>query len=411
MIRIYAHRDPKTAAWLSPDEHAGLWACRKHVGWQTNQFVPQLQALRDSDRWFEVREYDETAKGRGMYLMFCGNKDDLQECVGLAALKPEVRDRINAGELDLLVVFTHEGFDDWTLKEWQNYFCTHLGQIGLTRANSVKVLLGVNSLEMSNHRDWRVQWIYYPFIEAMTQTQALKVFRDQPWPTTDFTGRQHRFLSLGGVMRVHRLIMTMYLEYLGITEHAYVSMQPTHLPWDHYVEKNNNMHYGISCNAEFKKFLDQNKIPSGSYANSNDRHRDSHVTGWFNTGDYYRESCVDLVQETHYAMWNCTFLTEKTYRPMVYGLPFMINGCRNSLDTLRREGYQTFPELWDEGYQDLMAGINPIMHIGDELKKFVLRNDFYTVLNSAPIQEKLRHNQRLFFERNHAQLLHDALCK
>lgn len=409
MIRIYAHRDLKTAKWLSPEEHAGLWSCRKPVGWTTDAFVTQLNGLRDSGRWFETREYDQNAKGRGMYLMFNGTKDDLQECVGLATLQPDVRDRINAGELDLLVVFTHEGFDDWTLKEWQDRFCTRLTRVGITREHSVRVLLGVNSLEMSQHRDWRVDWIYYPFIEALVQMQAQRFFQDQDMPSTDFTNRRHRFLSLGGVMRVHRLIMTLYLEYLGITEHGFITMQPSHLPWNHYVEKGSNLHYGICSNSDFKMFLDKNKTVTGDYTNSNDRHTQSHVSGWFNTDAYYRNCCVELVQETHYAMWNCTFPTEKTYRPMVYGLPFMINGCRGSLDTLRREGYQTFPELWDEGYQDMTAGINPIMHIGQQLEKIITRDDFVDVLNSGPIQEKLQHNQKLFMSRDHAKLLHDVL--
>ena len=409
MIRIYAHQDPKTVKWQSPEEKANLWSCRKPVGWTTDAFVHQINSLRDKERWFEIRDYNENSKGRGMYLMFNGNKDDLQECVGLATLQPEIRDRINNGELDLLVVFTHEGFDDWTLKEWQDRFCTRLSRVGITREHSVRVLLGVNSMEMSQHRDWRVDWIYYPFVEALTQTQAHRFFRDQELPSTDFTNRKHRFMSLGGVMRVHRLIMTMYLEYLGIAEHGFITMQPSHLPWNHYVEKGSNLHYGICSNTDFKMFLDKHKTVSGDYASSNDRHNQSHVAGWFNTDAYYRESCVELVQETHHAMWNCTFPTEKTYRPMVYGLPFMINGCRGSIDTLHREGYQTFPELWDEGYQDMSAGVNPIMHIGQELSKLITRPDFVELLNSGPVQEKLRHNQQLFMSRNHAQLLHDAL--
>lgn len=409
MIRIYAHRDLKTAKWLSPEEHQGLWSCRKPVGWTTDAFVSQILSIKNSNQWFEIREYEETAKGRGMYLMFNGNKDDLQECVGLATLKPEVRDKINSGQLDLLVVFTHEGFDDWTLKEWQDRFCTRLSRVGITRERSVRVLLGVNSMEMSQHRDWRVDWIYYPFVEALTQNQAQRFFQDQSLPSTDFSNRKHRFMSLGGVMRVHRLIMTMYLEYLGITDHGLITMQPTHLPWNHYVEKGSNLHYGITSNASFKMFLDRQKTVAGDYSNSNDRHVNSHISGWFNTDQYYRESCIDLVQETHHAMWNCTFLTEKTYRPLVYGVPFLINGCRGSLDTLRREGYQTFPELWDEGYQDMSAGVNPIMMIGQQLAQLIERTDFVELLNSAPIQEKLRFNQQLFMSRNHAQLLHDVL--
>jgi len=409
MIRIYSHQDPATMQWQSPDEFHKLWPTTKPHGWNTDIFINQLNQFRDSAKYFEVREYTPDIKRPGQYLMFCGTIHHLQDHAALSVIPVDVRDKVNEGMLDLLVVFTHESFDDRTLKEWQDQFCTRLNRIGITRADSVKVLLGTNSLEMGHHRDWRVKWIYYPFCEAMYQQQAQKFFHNQELLSTDFSDRKHKFLFLGGVLRVHRLIMALYLEYMDLQSHGLISFQPSQLPWDHYVAKGSVFHYGISCNPDFKIFLEKNKVLSGTYLNSNDRHNNTQNVGWFNTDELHRQCMIEVVNETHHAMWNCTFLTEKTYRPIVYGMPFMINGCRGSLHTLRQCGYQTFPELFEEGYDDMNAGIGPVMHIVQNLKNICDRPDLMEVLQSSPVQEKLKYNQRLFWERNHTQMIHDAL--
>ena len=46
------------------------------------------------------------------------------------------------------------------------------------------------------------------------------------------------------------------------------------------------------------------------------------------------------------------FLTEKTFKPMAYGMPFMIFGNRNSLKRVRELGFKTFPEWFDESYDE-----------------------------------------------------------
>ena len=44
------------------------------------------------------------------------------------------------------------------------------------------------------------------------------------------------------------------------------------------------------------------------------------------------------------------FITEKSYKPMVVRRPFVIMGHHRILQDLRADGYETFPELWDESY-------------------------------------------------------------
>jgi hypothetical protein len=43
-------------------------------------------------------------------------------------------------------------------------------------------------------------------------------------------------------------------------------------------------------------------------------------------------------------------LTEKTFKPIALGMPFVIVGTRGSLEYLRSYGFRTFADIWDESY-------------------------------------------------------------
>jgi hypothetical protein len=43
-------------------------------------------------------------------------------------------------------------------------------------------------------------------------------------------------------------------------------------------------------------------------------------------------------------------LTEKTFKPIAMGMPFVIVGTQGSLKYLRSYGFRTFEHIWDESY-------------------------------------------------------------
>jgi hypothetical protein len=45
-------------------------------------------------------------------------------------------------------------------------------------------------------------------------------------------------------------------------------------------------------------------------------------------------------------------LTEKTFKPIAMGMPFVIVGTQGSLRYLREYGFRTFEGIWDESYDD-----------------------------------------------------------
>jgi hypothetical protein len=62
-------------------------------------------------------------------------------------------------------------------------------------------------------------------------------------------------------------------------------------------------------------------------------------------------SLIHVVTETVYR-GNRNHLTEKSFKPIVMQQPFIIQSCKGSLEYLRRYGFKTFGDFWDESYDE-----------------------------------------------------------
>ena len=72
---------------------------------------------------------------------------------------------------------------------------------------------------------------------------------------------------------------------------------------------------------------------------------------WLSLFKESAESLLYLVTET-VATGRRHHLTEKTFKPIALGMPFVIVGTKGSLRYLRSYGFQTFDGIWDESYDD-----------------------------------------------------------
>ena len=70
---------------------------------------------------------------------------------------------------------------------------------------------------------------------------------------------------------------------------------------------------------------------------------------WLSLFDQSAESLLYLVTETVY-VGRRHHLTEKTFKPIALGMPFVIVGTKGSLEYLRSYGFRTFEGIWDESY-------------------------------------------------------------
>jgi hypothetical protein len=88
---------------------------------------------------------------------------------------------------------------------------------------------------------------------------------------------------------------------------------------------------------------------------------------WLDLFDQSAESLLYLVTET-VATGRRLHLTEKTFKPIAMGMPFIIVGTQGSLRYLRSYGFKTFGDLWDESYDDEPDDSRRIEKIAQVLK-------------------------------------------
>ena len=97
------------------------------------------------------------------------------------------------------------------------------------------------------------------------------------------------------------------------------------------------------------------------------------------------------------------FVTEKTYMPFVNYHPFIITSGPGCLEYLRSEGYETFPELFDESYDTITNRASRLNVIMNNIER-LCNNDIQTLHTAYwNIWDKLEHNHNHFFKRNHIQ--------
>lgn len=98
--------------------------------------------------------------------------------------------------------------------------------------------------------------------------------------------------------------------------------------------------------------------------------------------------CVETITEPGP---DTVFLTEKTFKPIALRHPFMIVGCKGSLQLLRETGFETYSNLFDESYDSLPNDTQRIDHIHHQVKNFQFHR--YDTLT----REKMEYNHRLFY--------------
>lgn len=118
----------------------------------------------------------------------------------------------------------------------------------------------------------------------------------------------------------------------------------------------------------------------------------------YNILDYYPTIFLDLVVET-YITGLTFFPTEKTFRPIIAKTPFIIMGPCGYLGNLKRMGFKTFSNWWDESYDEFsnFERLKKIKIVIDEISKYSMEK---TAKLYDEMHAVLEHN------RNHLKNLH-----
>lgn len=112
-----------------------------------------------------------------------------------------------------------------------------------------------------------------------------------------------------------------------------------------------------------------------------------------NCQDIYKRIGVDLVTETA-MQYPYNFITEKTFRPIANGRPFIILGPTHTLSFLQSLGFMTFSSIIDETYDDLIDPELRFDAVCVTVKNFINRSMKLIVRDIQSIESLLIHNQQ-----------------
>jgi hypothetical protein len=178
-----------------------------------------------------------------------------------------------------------------------------------------------------------------------------------------------KFLNLNRRWRLHRPLLITLLKSRNLLDSGYISFAPSddNETWDNVYHKLQHIH---SNNKIIKKILDNNKdiqkLPP-MYLDTEDlvTNRAEHET---TIADYYVETYFSIVNETTYYE-NTPFLSEKIFKTIAMGHPFILATAPNSLQYLKELGYKTYAPFINESYDSIEDPGNRMLAILDEVKR------------------------------------------
>jgi hypothetical protein len=221
--------------------------------------------------------------------------------------------------------------------------------------------------------------------------------RFQPWSMATDKPRQFEFTALNRVHKWWRASAMADLHYHGILKHSLWSYNTSCLIED--LECNNPLELDSinGWRSRVKHFLSE-----GPYVcdTPNDAAHNDHRA--VNT-DLYLNSYCHLVIETLFDVDGSggAFLTEKTFKCIKFGQPFVIIGPGGSLKTLRDQGYRVFDHAIDNSYDLIENNTERWLAVRETIKK-IQSQDLHRWYLSCLTD--VQHNQRLFESMAHNSL-------
>jgi hypothetical protein len=92
------------------------------------------------------------------------------------------------------------------------------------------------------------------------------------------------------------------------------------------------------------------------------------------------------------------FLCEKSYKPLACKHPFIMASTQGNLAYLRSQGFESFPELFDESYDDIADWRRRVDRVAELARDFDVRS-----IDNPQTKEKLLYNSARFFDQQLTQ--------
>lgn len=402
MINFYSHWVKDRSIWNSCHEEISWWPQKLRDPWTSNLLIQDIKNWPGSIKYFRVHDINTAHVIKGQYLIVHTNRYGMQDCQGLACMNIPIVDAINRGAVDLTVMFVHDTLVDLDFAQFQQDVIRRLRMMNLQRPGAVNIIMGTNFKTMSDHNELGIKWLFYPWYAGLLQNSWRRDLRGQLPDIIDIATKPLAYMSLGGKNFDHRVKLVRRLEQLGLCDRGIITMSRRTQPDLTLSDKVSGTDFAQWLNAN--PAMDQER-----YIDSADG-----ITGsakpLLGSRGFYARAAWDVVQETTNTVQQGAFLTEKTFRSMIMGVPFIVNGDRGYLTTLRNLGYQTFGEFINEDYDNIDDPDQRVLAVADEIQKMCAWSTDHKRSIWPKLRDILEHNQQLCANTEHLRNVHDLLC-
>lgn len=187
------------------------------------------------------------------------------------------------------------------------------------------------------------------------------------------------FVTFAGVPRNHRQTFAQWLPELG---------------YSNFIYRMNKQDYGM-C-ADNIDVVDFSKVPGdiSQWFESSAQHTPIphfHILGRI-PDIMMNQACFNLVLESDFD-YPVFYTTEKTIRPLLMGMPFVLASSPGHLGYLHQLGFKTYGDLWDESYDTITNNqqrLRAVFDLCNQLGKF----DWHG--NRKTLQKIGQHNRANF---------------
>lgn len=310
------------------------------------------------------------------------------DCDYFSLMSPRVKTRLVSGDLRVLFSY-HEGDNPFTIKHRLDQLC---------KQNNLPITC-YHFLSANTIADQIPGFSYFPDHEYFFRY----LNRDQTVAEFDARLRPYRFTALN---RTHKWWRATVMADL----------------WRQDLLKNSLWSYNIGCGIDDRpednpiqidafpglKNAIETFLKNGPYfcdGNDDQMHNNHHSVNI----DLYLQSYCHLVIETFFDADGSggSFITEKTYKAIKFGQPFIMIGPPKSLCALRKQGYKTFDHMIDNSYDEIIDNTKRWVAVQDVIKKISCLDIHEWFL---ACESDIRHNQQQFLE-NTNQGLYDLLSR
>lgn len=334
-------------------------------------------------------------------------------------------------KLKALILFQEEGTDGWVF-EGVVKFARKLSSLGIDEKNIVIVVGDLHRTYTEYFKPFKVYGFDWWQIKHQITCKSRYSGTSYLWTSTrrydkpldaeglkreafdiDQWGRPGKlFLSYNGNRRIHRIGLVGEIVALELDKKGYLSWGVHPGPFTYDCEDERIIDYSQ------RPILFRNKIKAVKFLQENTLVIDHDGHDFFDQDDrkynskHYYDSAFSVVTETFAPAennsypndeFNVLWTTEKTWKPIAIGHPFLLLGSVHTLQYLRSEGYYTFPELFDESYDNERDLIKRTKMIVNNIER--LANMDPSMLHGIleDLKPKLKFNRELFYRKQHAK--------